>query len=165
MTGGKGMGGWRRRRSLGNPPRENYSLLVMESTGMMKMATGEGFPPLAGCQNGSRLVFSGYGGFWRRKKSVRGATRGPRGAPAVESGEGGKEEVEEHDESGKGRPCRGPARGGRGGVQPKWGGGGWGGRGLARGGRGRLERGAARVDSDEGRSHTDEEAPFSGGGG
>ena len=25
-------------------PRENYSLLVMESTGMMKMATGEGFP-------------------------------------------------------------------------------------------------------------------------
>ena len=27
-------------------PRENYSLLVMESTGMMKMATGEGLPPL-----------------------------------------------------------------------------------------------------------------------
>ena len=26
-------------------PRENYSLLIMESTGMMKMATGEGFPP------------------------------------------------------------------------------------------------------------------------
>ena len=25
-------------------PRENYSLLIMESTGMMKMATGEGFP-------------------------------------------------------------------------------------------------------------------------
>ena len=25
-------------------PRENYSLLVMESTGMMKMATGEGSP-------------------------------------------------------------------------------------------------------------------------
>ena len=27
------------------PPKENYSLLVTESTGMMKMATGEGFPP------------------------------------------------------------------------------------------------------------------------
>ena len=46
-------------------PRENYSLL-MESTGMMKMATGEGLPPPAGCRNGSRLVFGGYGGFWRR---------------------------------------------------------------------------------------------------
>ena len=47
-------------------PRVNYSLLVMESTGMMKMATGEGLPPPEGCQNGSRLVFGGYGGFWRR---------------------------------------------------------------------------------------------------
>jgi len=47
-------------------PRENYPLLVMESTGMMKMATGEGLPPPAGCQNGSRLAFGGYGGFWRR---------------------------------------------------------------------------------------------------
>ena len=46
--------------------RENYSLLVMESTGMMKMAIGEGFPPMEGCRNGSRLVFGGYGGFWRR---------------------------------------------------------------------------------------------------
>ena len=45
-------------------PRVNYSLLVMESARMMKMATGEGFPPPAGCQNGSRLVFGGYGGFW-----------------------------------------------------------------------------------------------------
>ena len=26
-------------------PRVNYSLLVMESAGMMKMATGEGPPP------------------------------------------------------------------------------------------------------------------------
>ena len=33
---------------------------------MMKMATGEGFPPLAGCRNGSRMDFGGYGGFWRR---------------------------------------------------------------------------------------------------
>ena len=39
-------------------PRVNYSLLVMESAGMMKMATGEGFPPPAGCQNGSRLVLA-----------------------------------------------------------------------------------------------------------
>ena len=47
-------------------PRENYSLLIMERTEMIKMATGEGLPPLAGCWNGSRLVFGGYGGFWRR---------------------------------------------------------------------------------------------------
>ena len=47
-------------------PRENYSLLVMESTGMKKMATEEGLAPPAGCRNGSRLVFGGYGGFWRR---------------------------------------------------------------------------------------------------
>ena len=46
-------------------PRENYSLLIMESTEMMKMATEEGFPPPTGCRNGSRLVFGGYGGFWR----------------------------------------------------------------------------------------------------
>ena len=46
--------------------RENYSLLDMESTRMMKMATEEGFPPPVGCRNGSRLVFGGYGGFWRR---------------------------------------------------------------------------------------------------
>ena len=42
--------------------RVNYSLLVMESAGMMKMATGEGSPPSAGCRNGSRLVFGGYRG-------------------------------------------------------------------------------------------------------
>ena len=33
-------------------PRVNYSLLVMESAEMMKMATGEGSPPLVGCRNG-----------------------------------------------------------------------------------------------------------------
>ena len=49
----------------------NYSLLVMESTGMMKMATEEGFPPPAGCRNGSRLVFGGYGGFWQRNSQSR----------------------------------------------------------------------------------------------
>ena len=65
---------------------------------MMKMATGEGFPPPAGCRNGSREVFGGYRGLrqrnsrsifffdvfrvygiYRRNKSVRGATRCPRG--------------------------------------------------------------------------------------
>ena len=65
---------------------------------MMKMATGEGFPPRAGCRNGSRLVsvateasgggtpdlFSslivlGYMDIYRRKKYIKGATRGPRG--------------------------------------------------------------------------------------
>ena len=66
---------------------------------MMKMATGEGLPPPAGCRNGSRLVFGGYRGLrrrnsrsilfpdrfrvygyiYRRKKYVKGATRGPRG--------------------------------------------------------------------------------------
>ena len=46
-------------------PRVNYSLLVMESAVMMKMATREGFPPLAGCRNRSRFAFGGYGGFWR----------------------------------------------------------------------------------------------------
>ena len=71
---------------------------------MMKMATREGLPPPAGCWNGSRLAFGGYGGFWqwnsdllcsrmflgymaiyRRKKYVRGATRvegAPRGVGA-----------------------------------------------------------------------------------
>ena len=51
-------------------PRENYSLLVMESIGMMKMATGEGLPPPAGCRNGSRLVFGRYRGFWRRNSQT-----------------------------------------------------------------------------------------------
>ena len=34
----------------------NYFLLVMESAGMMKMATGEGFPLRQGARTGSRLV-------------------------------------------------------------------------------------------------------------
>ena len=41
-------------------PRMNYSLLVMESAGMMKMATGEGSPLRQGAETGSRLVFGGY---------------------------------------------------------------------------------------------------------
>jgi hypothetical protein len=36
----------------------NYSLLVMEIAGMMKKATGDGFPPPAGCRNGFPI------GFW-----------------------------------------------------------------------------------------------------
>ena len=76
----------------------NYSLLVIESAGMMKMATGEGFPPPPGrvpeqgpdwffvdieaCGGGTPDLFSspmflGYMDIYRRKKSVRGATRGP----------------------------------------------------------------------------------------
>ena len=79
-------------------PRENYSLLVMESTGMMKMATGEGFPLRQGARTGldwflvaieacgsgtpdllCSPMFLGYMDIYRRKKYVRGATRGPRG--------------------------------------------------------------------------------------
>ena len=82
-------------------PRENYSLLIMESTGMMKMATGEGLPPPAGCRNGSRLVFGGYRGLRRRnsrsrflsgslgiykrcwtREQVRGSTMSPQGRRA-----------------------------------------------------------------------------------
>ena len=78
--------------------RVNYSLLVMDSAGMMKMATDDGFPLWQGAGTGSREVFGGYRGLrrrnsrsivfpeglgymdlYRRKKSVRGATRGPRG--------------------------------------------------------------------------------------
>ena len=37
-------------------PRVNYSLLVMESAGMMNMATGEGSPLRQGAGMGSREV-------------------------------------------------------------------------------------------------------------
>ena len=47
-------------------PRVNYSLLVMESAGMMKMATGEGSPLRQDAGTGSRLVFGGYRGLRRR---------------------------------------------------------------------------------------------------
>ena len=76
-------------------PRVNYSLLVMESVRMMKRATGEGFPLRQGAGTGidwlsvateasgggtpdllcSRM-FLGYMEIYRRKKSIRGATRG-----------------------------------------------------------------------------------------
>ena len=76
----------------------NYSLLVMESAGMMKMATDEGFPSgrvpkqgpdwflvaIEACGGGTpdllcSVMFLGYMDIYRRKKSVRGATRSPRG--------------------------------------------------------------------------------------
>ena len=88
-------------------PRKNYSLLVMESTGMMKMATGEGYPLRQGAETGldwlsvateassggtpdllcSRM-FLGYMDIYRRKKYVKGATRGPRGWRARPGGRG-----------------------------------------------------------------------------
>ena len=52
-------------------PRVNYSLLVMESAGMMKMATGEGSPLRQGAGTGSRLVFGGYRGLPRRNSRSR----------------------------------------------------------------------------------------------
>ena len=70
-------------------PRVNYSLLVMDSAGMMKMASGDGIPlrrvPEQGpdwflvatkaCGGGtpdlsSVLMFLGYVGLYRQKKSV-----------------------------------------------------------------------------------------------
>ena len=79
------------------PRGGDYSLLVMESTEMMKMATGEGFPSgrvperapesflvaTEACGGGtpdlscSSMVL-GYMGIYRRKKSVGGASRCPR---------------------------------------------------------------------------------------
>ena len=48
----------------------NYSLLIMESVGMMKMATGHGSPLRQGAGIGSRLVFGGYRGLrWRNSRS------------------------------------------------------------------------------------------------
>ena len=42
----------------------NYSLLVMDSAGMMKMATGDGIPPPAGCREGLPR------GFWWLQRLV-----------------------------------------------------------------------------------------------
>ena len=42
-----------------------YSLLVMESAGMMKMATGDDSPS-GRVPKGSRLVFGGYGALRRQ---------------------------------------------------------------------------------------------------
>ena len=51
--------------------RVNYSLLIMESVGMMKMATGERSPIRQGAGTGSRLVFGGYRGLRRRNSRFR----------------------------------------------------------------------------------------------
>ena len=83
-------------------PRENYSLLVMESAGMMKMATGEGFPLQQGAGTGLDwfsvateasgggtpdllcvLDVLGYMELYRQKKHVRGATGATRGRGAL----------------------------------------------------------------------------------
>ena len=49
----------------------NYSLLVMESAEMMKMATGEGSPLQQGAGMGSREVFGGYRDLrWRNSQSI-----------------------------------------------------------------------------------------------
>ena len=47
-------------------PRENYSLLVMETSGMMMMASGDDSPLRQIAGKGSRLVSGGYRGFRRR---------------------------------------------------------------------------------------------------
>ena len=48
----------------------NYSLLIMESAGMMKIATGDGSPLRQGAGTGSRLVFGGYRGLrWQNSRS------------------------------------------------------------------------------------------------
>ena len=52
-------------------PRVNYSLLVMETAGMMKMASGDGFPLRQGAGTGSRLIFRGYRGLQRRNSRSR----------------------------------------------------------------------------------------------
>ena len=46
--------------------RVNYSLLVMESAEMMKMATSKGSPLRQGARTGPQLVFGGYRGLRRR---------------------------------------------------------------------------------------------------
>ena len=79
----------------------NYSLLVMESAGMMKMATGDGFPLRQGVGTGperflvateacgggtpdliSVLEVLGYVSIYGCRKYVGGASGGPRGRGA-----------------------------------------------------------------------------------
>ena len=57
-------------------PRVNYSLLVMDSTEIMKMATGDGSPLRHGAGIGSREVFGGYRGLRRRNSRSRLFSRG-----------------------------------------------------------------------------------------
>ena len=79
-------------------PRVKYSLLVMESVRMMKMATGDDSPLRQGAGTGldwlsvateasgrgtpdllCSLVVLGYMEIYRWKKYIKGAERGPRG--------------------------------------------------------------------------------------
>jgi hypothetical protein len=57
--------------SIPSAPRENYSLLVMETSGMMKMASGDDSPLRQITKNGSRLVSGGYRGLRRRNSRSR----------------------------------------------------------------------------------------------
>ena len=57
-------------------PRENYSLPVMESTGMMKMATGDDIPLPQGARIAPRLVIGGYRGLQRRNSRSRFLSEG-----------------------------------------------------------------------------------------
>ena len=86
-------------------PRVNYSLLIMESVGMMKMVTSDGSPLRQGAGTGSQLVFGGYRGlrrwnsrsrfvfgglciyrnFWHRSH-VRGSPSHPRGRGHAQGG-------------------------------------------------------------------------------
>src|SRR3989337_1661015 len=52
-------------------PRENYSLLVMETSGMMKMASGDDSPLRQITGKGSRLVSGGYRGLRQRNSRSR----------------------------------------------------------------------------------------------
>ena len=52
-------------------PRVKYSLLDMESAGMMKMATGDGSPLRQGAGIGPRMVFGCYRGLRRRNSRSR----------------------------------------------------------------------------------------------
>ena len=51
--------------------RVNYSLLIMETVGMMKMASGDGSLFRQGAETGSQLVFRGYRGLRRRNSRSR----------------------------------------------------------------------------------------------
>ena len=52
-------------------PRVNYSLLIMDSAGMMNMASDDGIPLRQGAGTRSRLVFGGYRGLRRRYSRSR----------------------------------------------------------------------------------------------
>jgi hypothetical protein len=52
-------------------PRVNYSLLIMETAGMMKMASGDDFPLRQGAGIGLQMVFRGYRELRRRSPKSR----------------------------------------------------------------------------------------------